>query len=81
MGEDKPAERFEHLEPLIFTVRRQRVILDADLRFRLAASTRRPEDRNGETMNWSQFATSSASRRDPLRRRIGFHASDEWAGK
>lgn len=31
MGEDKPAERIELLEPLIFTVRRQRVMLDADL--------------------------------------------------
>jgi hypothetical protein len=31
MGEEKPAERIEHVEPLIFTVRDRRVILDADL--------------------------------------------------
>jgi hypothetical protein len=31
MEEDKPAERIEHLEPLISTARHRRVILDADL--------------------------------------------------
>lgn len=31
MGEDKPAESIEHLEPLIFAVRGRRVILDSDL--------------------------------------------------
>lgn len=31
MGEDKPADRIEHLEPMIFMVRDHRVILDADL--------------------------------------------------
>lgn len=31
MGEEKPAERIAHLEPLIFAVRGRRVILDSDL--------------------------------------------------
>ena len=101
MGEDKPAERIEHLEPMIFTIRRQRVILDADLARLYGAGTKRfneafkrnrrrfpgdfafqltadefadlrsefsatspqPSDRTREMLNWSQFATSSASLR------------------
>ena len=41
MGEEKPAERIEHLEPLIFTVRDRRVILDADLARLYGVTTRR----------------------------------------
>jgi len=41
MGKDKPAERIEHLEPLIFTVRHCRVILDADLARLYGVTTRR----------------------------------------
>ncbi len=41
MGEDKPAERIEHLEPMIFTIRRQRVILDAELARLYGVSTGR----------------------------------------
>jgi hypothetical protein len=40
MGEDKPAERIEHLEPMIFTIRRQRVMLDADLAHLYGVATR-----------------------------------------
>ena len=101
MGVGKPAERIEHLEPLIFMVRRQRVMLDADLahlygvgtkrfneaftrnsrrfpadfafqltavefsdlRSQIAISSAQRADQKSEFANWSQFATSSASRR------------------
>ena len=101
MGEDKPAERIEHLEPLIFVVHGRRVILDADLarlygvgtkrfneafkrnsrrfpvdfafqltavefsdlRSQIAISSAQRADQKSEFGNWSQFATSSASRR------------------
>lgn len=41
MGEEKPVERIERLEPLIFTVRDRRVILDADLARLYGVTTRR----------------------------------------
>ena len=101
MEEDKAAEGIEHLEPLIFGVRRQRVMLDADrarlhgvgtkrfneafkrnrrrfpddfafqltadefdvLRSQIVTLNPQAAERKGEISNWSQFATSSASRR------------------
>lgn len=101
MGEGKPTQPVEGVEPLIFTFRRQRVMLDADLarlygvgtkrfneafkrnrrrfpedfafrltaeefadlRSKLFAASTQPSDQSGETLNWSQFATSSAARR------------------
>jgi len=41
MGEHTPAGRIEHLEPLIFTIRGHRVILDAELARLYGVTTRR----------------------------------------
>jgi len=41
MGEHRPAGRIEHLEPLIFTIRGHRVILDAELARLYGVTTRR----------------------------------------
>src|SRR6266404_3549462 len=95
------------LEPLIFSIRGHRVILDADLARLYGVHTKRfneafkrnrgrfPDDfafqisdaeypqlraqlanSTGQSSNWSQFATSSASRREAPCRRCRRHCPD-----